>query len=103
MLNVPFRMFTGENMATAGMPAAIHNLQEDNWYNAAQAIMTTDTQAKAVSKQIQINGQTITITGISKGAGMIKPNMATMLGFVATDAGVPQADLDSMMRRIADQ
>ncbi len=88
---------------TAGMPAAIHNLQEDNWYNAAQAIMTTDTQAKAVSKQIQINGQTITITGISKGAGMIKPNMATMLGFVATDAGVPQADLDSMMRRIADQ
>ena len=86
-----------------GLPAAIANLTEDNWYNAAQAIMTTDTLPKAVSKQIQINGKTITITGISKGAGMIKPNMATMLGFVATDAGVPQADLEAMMRRIADQ
>ena len=86
-----------------GLPTAIANLTEDNWYNAAQAIMTTDTLPKAVSKQIQINGQTITLTGISKGAGMIKPNMATMLGFVATDAGVPQADLEAMMRRIADQ
>ena len=86
-----------------GLPDAIANLTEDNWYNAAQAIMTTDTLPKAVSKQIQINGQTITITGISKGAGMIKPNMATMLGFIGTDALVPQADLDAMMRRIADQ
>ncbi len=86
-----------------GMPAAIANLTENNWYNAAQAIMTTDTLPKAVSKQIQLSGQTITITGISKGAGMIKPNMATMLGFIGTDALVPQADLDAMMRRIADQ
>ena len=86
-----------------GMPAAIANLTPDNWYNAAQAIMTTDTLPKAVSKQIQLSGQTITITGISKGAGMIKPNMATMLGFIGTDALVPQADLDAMMRRIADQ
>ena len=86
-----------------GMPAAIANLTPDNWYNAAQAIMTTDTLPKAVSQQIQLDGKTITITGISKGAGMIKPNMATMLGFIATDAGIPQADLDTMMRRIADQ
>ena len=86
-----------------GMPAAIANLTPDNWYNAAQAIMTTDTLPKAVSQQIQLDGKTITITGISKGAGMIKPNMATMLGFIATDASIPQADLDTMMRRIADQ
>ena len=86
-----------------GMPAAIANLTPDNWYNAAQAIMTTDTLPKAVSQQIQLDGKTITITGISKGAGMIKPNMATMLGFIATDAGIPRADLDTMMRRIADQ
>ena len=87
----------------AGMPAAIENLNEDNWYNAAQAIMTTDTLPKAVSRQIQVQGKTITITGISKGAGMIKPNMATMLGFVATDAGVAQADLDTLVGQAADQ
>ena len=87
----------------AGIPQAIANLQADNWHNAAQAIMTTDTQPKAVSKQIQLEDQTITITGISKGAGMVKPNMATMLGFVATDAKIAQADLNTMMHRIADQ
>lgn len=79
----------------SGLPVAIANLKEDNWYNAAQAIMTTDTLPKAVSKQITLQGKTITLTGISKGAGMIKPNMATMLGYLATDAGIAQTDLDA--------
>ena len=87
----------------AGLNPAIKNLTKDNWLNAAQAIMTTDTLPKAVSRQIQIKGQTITLTGISKGAGMIKPNMATMLGFIATDVGIAQKDLDALMRQVADQ
>ena len=87
----------------AGLNPAIKNLTKDNWLNAAQAIMTTDTLPKAVSRQIQIKGQTITLTGISKGAGMIKPNMATMLGFIATDVGIAQNDLDALMRQVADQ
>ena len=87
----------------AGLSPAIKNLTEDNWLNAAQAIMTTDTLPKAVSRQIQLKGQTITLTGISKGAGMIKPNMATMLGFIATDVGIAQKDLDVLMRQVADQ
>jgi glutamate N-acetyltransferase/amino-acid N-acetyltransferase len=65
--------------------------------------MTTDTLPKAVSRQIELKGQTITLTGISKGAGMIKPNMATMLGFIATDVGIAQKDLDVLMRQVADQ
>ena len=85
----------------AGLPAAITNLKEDNWYNAAQAIMTTDTLLKAVSKQITLQGKTITLTGISKGAGMIKPNMATMLGYLATDAGIAQSDLDELIKTVA--
>jgi glutamate N-acetyltransferase/amino-acid N-acetyltransferase len=87
----------------AGIAPAIENLIEDNWYNAAQAIMTTDTLPKAVSRQITIDGQTITMTGISKGAGMIKPNMATMLGYLATDAAVAQTDLDELTRQVSDQ
>ena len=87
----------------AGLNPAIKNLTEDNWLNAAQAIMTTDTLPKAVSRQIELKGQTITLTGISKGAGMIKPNMATMLGFIATDVGIAQKDLDVLMRQVADQ
>lgn len=86
-----------------GLNPAIANLREDNWHNAAQAIMTTDTQPKAVSRQIEIKGQTITITGIAKGSGMIHPNMATMLGFVATDAGIAQKDLNTLVSEIADQ
>lgn len=70
----------------AGLPAAIADLKEANWAVAAEAIMTTDTLPKAASRQIQIGGKTVTITGISKGAGMIRPNMATMLSFLATDA-----------------
>ena len=87
----------------AGLDPAIHNLKADNWLNAAQAIMTTDTLPKAVSRQIELKGQTITLTGISKGAGMIKPNMATMLGFIATDVAIAQKDLDALVRQAADQ
>jgi glutamate N-acetyltransferase / amino-acid N-acetyltransferase len=82
----------------AGLPACINNLQEDNWLNAAEAIMTTDIVAKGYSKQIQLAGKTITITGISKGSGMIHPNMATMLGYVATDAAISQSALESMIQ-----
>ena len=80
-----------------GLPAAIANLKLDNWGNAAEAIMTTDTQPKAYSRRVEIGGKTITVTGISKGAGMIRPNMATMLGYVATDAAVPQALLQQLV------
>ena len=73
---------------TAGLPACIADLREDNWLPAAQAIMTTDTLPKAASRRIRIGASTVTITGIAKGAGMIHPNMATMLGFIATDACV---------------
>ncbi|MBS0307875.1 MAG: bifunctional glutamate N-acetyltransferase/amino-acid acetyltransferase ArgJ [Proteobacteria bacterium] len=87
----------------AGLPQAIANLQADNWYNAAEAIMTTDTQPKAASRSVVINGTNITLTGISKGAGMIKPNMATMLGFLAMDAKVAQPVLDHLVKQVADQ
>ncbi|GBG02538.1 arginine biosynthesis bifunctional protein ArgJ [Azospira sp. I13] len=87
----------------AGLPAAIADLKADNWHAAAHAIMTTDTVAKAASRRIQVGGKTITVTGISKGAGMIKPNMATMLGFVATDAGIPQQLLAQVAKEAADQ
>ena len=86
----------------AALPQAISRLEADNWFNAAESIMTTDTQAKAFSKQVQIDGKTITITGISKGAGMIHPNMATMLGYVGTDAKVPQALLQALTTEVAD-
>lgn len=82
----------------AGMPAAIENLKEDNWLNAAEAIMTTDIVAKGTSRQIQLGGKTVTITGISKGSGMIHPNMATMLGYIATDAAVSQAALEAIIQ-----
>ncbi|KRB90464.1 bifunctional glutamate N-acetyltransferase/amino-acid acetyltransferase ArgJ [Noviherbaspirillum sp. Root189] len=87
----------------AGMPQAIANLQADNWYNAAEAIMTTDTQPKAASRTVTIDGKSVTMTGISKGAGMIKPNMATMLGFLAIDAKVAQPLLERMVKEAADQ
>ena len=87
----------------AGMPQAIANLKTDNWYNAAESIMTTDTQPKAASRTVTINSITVTLTGISKGAGMIKPNMATMLGFLATDAKVAQPVLEHMVKEAADK
>ena len=86
----------------AGLPDAVANLTPDNWYNAAEAIMTTDTQPKAASRTVTIGGHTVTMTGISKGAGMIKPNMATMLGYLAFDAKVAQPVLDQLVRHAAD-
>jgi len=84
-----------------GLPLAIADLAHDHWSQAATAIMTTDTLPKAVSRQIQIDGVTVTITGISKGAGMIRPNMATMLGFIATDACIPPALIDALALDLA--
>jgi len=86
----------------AGLPAAQADLRADGWYDAAHGIMTTDTVAKATSRRIELGGKTVTITGISKGAGMIKPNMATMLGFMATDAAVSQPLLQQLVREAAD-
>jgi glutamate N-acetyltransferase/amino-acid N-acetyltransferase len=83
----------------AALPAALADLREDNWLQAAQGIMTTDTRPKAASAQIDLGGARITITGISKGAGMIKPNMATMLGYVATDAAVKPEILQAIIQR----
>ncbi|MCE2990803.1 MAG: bifunctional glutamate N-acetyltransferase/amino-acid acetyltransferase ArgJ [Burkholderiales bacterium] len=85
-----------------GIPTCVANLKADAWFDAAHAIMTTDTVPKAVSKQIKLYDKTITITGISKGAGMIQPNMATMLGFIATDACVAPDVLQDMVREAAD-
>jgi glutamate N-acetyltransferase/amino-acid N-acetyltransferase len=87
----------------AGLPAALANRQAAHWYDAAQAIMTTDTLPKAASRQVSIDGHTVTLTGISKGAGMIKPNMATMLGFLAFDAAVAQPVLDALVKHVADR
>lgn len=85
-----------------GMPAALANLKADNWFDAAHAIMTTDIVPKAASKQVQIQGKTVTITGIAKGSGMIRPNMATMLGYVATDAAISDAMLQKLTKYAAD-
>ncbi|MCB1948076.1 bifunctional glutamate N-acetyltransferase/amino-acid acetyltransferase ArgJ [Nitrosomonas sp.] len=85
-----------------GLPAAVANLKTDNWFDAAQAIMTTDIVPKGVSRQMKLNGRTVTVTGIAKGSGMIRPNMATMLGFVATDASISQALLQEIVRYAAD-
>ncbi|HEX4779259.1 MAG TPA: bifunctional glutamate N-acetyltransferase/amino-acid acetyltransferase ArgJ [Usitatibacter sp.] len=87
----------------AGLPACQADLAPANWAGAAEAIMTTDTVAKAVSRQVVIDGRTITITGISKGAGMIQPNMATMLGIIATDACVGRDALQYLARRAANR
>ncbi|GAB3426965.1 bifunctional glutamate N-acetyltransferase/amino-acid acetyltransferase ArgJ [Massilia solisilvae] len=86
----------------AGLPAAVANLKADNWFNAAESIMTTDTQPKAASATVTIGGHTVTMTGISKGAGMIRPNMATMLGFLAIDAKVAQPVLNELVKHAAD-
>jgi glutamate N-acetyltransferase/amino-acid N-acetyltransferase len=87
----------------AGLPSCVAALAEDNWLPAARAIMTTDTVAKAVSRRVEIGGETVTLTGIAKGAGMIHPNMATMLGFVATDANLPRALLLDALRYAAER
>lgn len=82
----------------AGIPNAVANLQTDSWLNAAEAIMTTDIVAKGTSRTLSIEGKTVTITGISKGSGMIHPNMATMLGYIATDAAISQSALDKIIQ-----
>ena len=85
----------------AGMPAAIADAQAAHWAKAAEGIMTTDTVPKAFSAQVVLSGQTVTITGISKGAGMIRPNMATMLGFLATDANIEATLLPALATDLA--
>lgn len=84
-----------------GLDAAIADAKTSHWLRAAEAIMTTDTVPKAFSKQVQIAGKTISITGISKGAGMIRPNMATMLGFMATDACVAPEAMQQLATELA--
>ena len=87
----------------AGLPACFADLSPNNWAAAAEAIMTTDTVPKAVSRQVVIDGRTITVTGIAKGAGMIEPNMATMLGIIATDAAIGAEALQYMAKHVADR
>ncbi len=86
----------------AGLPRCRDDLAVAHWHAAAHAIMTTDTVAKAASRRLTIAGKTVAITGMCKGAGMIRPNMATMLGFVATDAGIAQPLLDALVKEAAD-
>ncbi|MDQ0568582.1 glutamate N-acetyltransferase/amino-acid N-acetyltransferase [Variovorax paradoxus] len=86
----------------AGLPAALSDASENHWARAAEGIMTTDTIPKAFSQQAQVGGATVTVTGISKGAGMIRPNMATMLGFMATDAKIDPSLIQPLARRLAD-
>lgn len=85
------------------IPNAINNLASDNWFNAAHAIMTSDTVAKVVSKQIELDGKIITVTGMAKGSGMIRPDMATMLCYIATDVAVEQPVLDEILRNAVEQ
>ena len=87
----------------AGIPKAVAALGKANWLDAAQSIMTTDTQPKAASRQVDIGGKPVTLTGIAKGAGMIRPNMATLLSFIATDAKVSRHVLDAMTQKAAGQ
>jgi len=86
----------------AGLPAALADAREDHWARAAEGIMTTDTVPKAFSRRITLSGVPVTISGISKGAGMIRPNMATMLGFLATDAALDPALLQGLVRDLAE-
>ena len=85
----------------AALPRALADCREDNWASAAEAIMTTDTVPKARSRRLILGGKTVTVTGMAKGAGMIHPDMATMLGFVATDAAVSRGALQQMLAQAA--
>jgi len=87
----------------AGLPACVADLKADNWMNAAEAIMTTDTMPKAVSREITVNSARTTVTGMAKGAGMIHPDMATMLGFIATDACISQVLLRRAVLEVAER
>jgi glutamate N-acetyltransferase/amino-acid N-acetyltransferase len=86
----------------AGLPAAIADANGSNWLRAAEGIMTTDTLPKAFSRQVEVGGERVTITGISKGAGMIRPNMATMLGYLATDARISQPLMHKLAFELAE-
>lgn len=86
-----------------GIPEALSNLTESGWQSAAEAIMTTDTRPKGAAAEFEYQGETIRVNGIAKGSGMIKPNMATMLGYIATDAAVSQEVLDQLSREAADK
>ena len=88
---------------TAALPEAFSKLSVDGWLEASRTIMTTDTVAKAISKQVEIFGETITITGIAKGAGMIHPNMATMLAYVATDALIEKDKLQDVLKAVTEE
>ncbi|PKM11287.1 MAG: bifunctional ornithine acetyltransferase/N-acetylglutamate synthase [Gammaproteobacteria bacterium HGW-Gammaproteobacteria-3] len=88
---------------TAALPEAVGNLAADNWDKAARAIMTTDTVPKGVSVKCDIAGHSITLTGIAKGAGMIQPNMATLLAFIATDATISQTLLQQCLAQAVEQ
>lgn len=85
---------------TRAVPALFTSLEADNWLQAAEAIMTTDTLPKAFSRQLEIAGKTVSITGISKGSGMIRPDMATMLGYIATDAKIEQKLLQALLAQL---
>ncbi len=87
----------------AGIPDAFTSLDESAWEQAARGIMTTDTRPKLVSRKIDVEGKSVSITGIAKGAGMIKPNMATMLAYVCTDAAIPRQQLQDIVRRASDK
>jgi glutamate N-acetyltransferase / amino-acid N-acetyltransferase len=87
----------------AGLPAALAALQDRGWAEAAHGIMTTDTVPKAASRQLLLGGKTVTVTGISKGAGMIRPHMATMLGFIATDAALAPGLLQALVTHAANE
>jgi len=95
----------GENLPvdkiSAAIPGAFKLLAEDNWISAGHGIMTTDTKLKGVSRQLELQGKTVTITGLSKGAGMIQPNMATMLSYIATDAAIEQSLLQECLQGAA--
>ena len=87
----------------AALPKALADLQEDHWEQAARAIMTTDTYPKLASQVVDVGGYEVTVTGISKGAGMIQPNMATMLAFIATDARIEKDALQALLGDVADR
>ena len=87
----------------SAIPSAVNSLSDKNWLDAAKGIMTTDTIPKGASRTIEINGESVTITGISKGSGMICPNMATMLAYVVTDADIDQPQLDELLKRGVDE
>jgi glutamate N-acetyltransferase/amino-acid N-acetyltransferase len=92
-----------DSLITDRFAELIDNLDATSWMAAAKAIMTTDTFAKAASRQVDINGHVITLTGIAKGSGMIAPDMATMLAFIATDADIGSAELKTMTASCVDE